>query len=48
MTKKETTNKEDFIRELSSMTVQEINELIKSKGKGPKVVQGVIFHKIKK
>ena len=39
---KEKLNKEGFIKVLSSMTVQEINEYIKSKGKPPKAIRPIL------
>lgn len=35
-------NKDNFIKRLSSMTVDEINQLIREKGKKPKLVKPLI------
>ena len=36
-------NKESFIDNISVMTHEKLNELIKLKGKGPKLVQPIIY-----
>lgn len=46
-TKEKTTiHKDDFIDKLASMTPEEINDFIKSNGKGPKTVQ--LYHLVNK
>ena len=45
MSKQQDKSKEDFILQLSKMTPAEINDLIKSKGKSPKLVH--VFMKVK-
>lgn len=37
--------KSDFLKLLLSMTPEEINKIIKEKGKEPKLVRGVIYEK---
>lgn len=37
--------KSDFLNVLLSLTPEEINKLIKEKGKEPKLVRGVIYDK---
>lgn len=39
-------NKTDFITEISKMTPVELNELIKSKGKKPKLTEAIIYSRI--
>lgn len=35
--------KENFIKELASMSIEEINKLIKEKGKRPKLIPPIYF-----
>lgn len=39
-------SKTDFITEISKMTPVELNELIKSKGKKPKLTEAIIYSRI--
>ena len=41
-------NKEDFLKILESMSIQDINNLIKNKGKQPKLITPVVFIKSNK
>lgn len=42
--KRDTIEKEDFIKIISALTPQEINRLIEEKGKKPKPIPMVIFY----
>lgn len=41
---KEKVSKENFIEFLASMTPEEINEMIKEKGKPPKLISPMFFY----
>lgn len=43
-TNKPIINKDDFLKELSKMSVQDVNRMIESKGKPVKLVMPVLFN----